>query len=185
MAVFLTFVLLRDLVSPKKPAQKKYSELVEILKTHFKPKPIMIAERFKFQQCVQKPDESVTEYLAQLRKMTEYCEFRDYLEQALRERFVSGIKNAAIQRKLLSQEGLDLAKALSIAQSMEAAEAQSGQHRPVAGFSSQSSGEKEVHAVTTAGKQNGSREKGQRKPCYRCGETGHGPDKCFHKENNV
>ena len=43
-----TYSLLRDLVSPEKPAQKKYSELVEILKTHFKPKPIMIAERFKF-----------------------------------------------------------------------------------------------------------------------------------------
>ena len=114
--------------------------------------------------------------------MTEYCEFRDHLQQALRDRFVSGIKSAAIQRKLLSQEGLYLAKALSIAQGMEAAEAQLGQLRQVTGFSSQSSEEKEVHAVTTAGKRKGSHEKGQRKPCYRCGGTGHGPDKCFHKD---
>ena len=45
----------------ERPEQKKYSELVEILKTPFKPKPIMIAE--KFQQRSQKPDESATEYL--------------------------------------------------------------------------------------------------------------------------
>ena len=192
VAIFLTLIggrtysLLRDLVSPEKPAQKKYFELVEVLKTHFKPKPIMIAERFKFQQRVQKPDEYVTEYLAQLRKMTEYCEFKDYLEQALRDRFVSGIKSAAIQRKLLSQEGLDLAKALSIAQSMEAAEAQSSQLRQVTGFSSQPLGEKEVHAVTTAGKRKGSHEKGQRKPCYQCGGTADMVQtNVFIKRNNV
>ena len=43
-----TYKLIRDLVAPKKPTEKSYKELVEILTTHLKPKPSMIVERFKF-----------------------------------------------------------------------------------------------------------------------------------------
>ena len=126
VAVFLTLIgskaygILRDLVSPAKPAEKTYAQLAKILADHFSPKPVTISERFRFQQRTQREGESVSEYLAQLRKLTEHCKFADYLEQALRDRFVAGVRSAAIQRKLLSQEALTLEKALTIAQAMEA-----------------------------------------------------------------
>ena len=138
--MFLTLIgskaygILRDLVSPAKPAEKTYAQLTKILADHFSPKPVTIAERFRFQQRTQREGESVSEYLAQLRKLTEHCKFSDYLEQALRDTFVAGVRSAAIQRKLLSQEALTLEKALTIAQGMEAADTQSGKLRQATGL---------------------------------------------------
>ena len=39
-----TYDLLRNLVAPKKPAEFKYKELVEVLQKHFEPAPLIIAE---------------------------------------------------------------------------------------------------------------------------------------------
>ena len=41
------FALVKDLVSPKKPAECRY-ELVDALKSHYKPQVKVIYERFKF-----------------------------------------------------------------------------------------------------------------------------------------
>ena len=43
-----TYSLLRDLIASTKPATKTDEELVAVIKAHLKPKPLIIAERFKF-----------------------------------------------------------------------------------------------------------------------------------------
>ena len=58
------YSLLRGLVSPALSKDKTYDELVELLKKHFDPEPIVIAERFHFYQRNQKAGESIAEYLA-------------------------------------------------------------------------------------------------------------------------
>ncbi|XP_062511277.1 uncharacterized protein K02A2.6-like [Corticium candelabrum] len=139
----------------------------------------MIAERFKFQQRTQRADESVTEYMAQLRRMTEHCKFGDQLDDTLRDRFVAGIRSVAIQRKLLSQDNPSLADALATAQGMEAAENQSGQLRQATGLPNASSEgtSRDVHALMK--KSNGAKQ--GMKACYRCGDKNYRVDKCFHK----
>ena len=42
------------------------------------------------------------QYLAQLRRLTEHCEFRDNLKEALRDRLVCGILSVPIQKRLLA-----------------------------------------------------------------------------------
>lgn len=42
------YSLLRNLVAPENPMDKTYQVLVEKLKSHFEPKPLVIAERFNF-----------------------------------------------------------------------------------------------------------------------------------------
>ena len=75
VAVFLTvigattYALLRNLVHPKKTATMKLKELTDSLEAHFMPKPLTIAERFKFHRRSQQSSESVAEYLAALRKL--------------------------------------------------------------------------------------------------------------------
>ena len=49
------------------------------------------------------------------------CAFGAYLNEALRDRFVCGLRAEAIQRRLLSESNLTLTKALETAQGMEAA----------------------------------------------------------------
>ena len=43
-----TYKLLKSLTAPAKPAEKSYDDLIKILSGHLAPKPILIAERFKF-----------------------------------------------------------------------------------------------------------------------------------------
>ena len=80
------YSLLRNLVSPAKPADKSYDDLVKAMKDHLRPKRIVIAERFKFHRRSQNESETVAQYVAELRRLTEHCEFKDYLEEALRDR---------------------------------------------------------------------------------------------------
>ena len=42
------YSLIRGLVSPSLPKDKLFEELVEILKKHYDPEPIVIAEHFSF-----------------------------------------------------------------------------------------------------------------------------------------
>ena len=43
-----TYDLLQNLLSPTDPKDKSFDELVETLKGHFEPKPIVITEQFHF-----------------------------------------------------------------------------------------------------------------------------------------
>lgn len=114
--------MLHSLLAPEVPSSKKYEELVAILGEHLNPKPLVIAERFTFHDRNQKEGETVAQYMAALRKLTERCEFKDYLEEALRDHVVCGLQNEAVQRRLLSEKDLRLQAAYNIAVSMEASQ---------------------------------------------------------------
>ncbi len=47
------YSLIRGLVSPTKPEDKTLEELSALLKQHFDPEPVVIAERFQFYQPTQ------------------------------------------------------------------------------------------------------------------------------------
>lgn len=117
-----TYSLLRNLVQPEKPKDKSYKDIVDTLKNHFEPKPLLIAERFRFNHCNQRADEMVMEYAAELKQCAVSCEFGATLDEASRDRFVSGIRNEACQRRLLSESNLTFARAFEIALSMESKE---------------------------------------------------------------
>ena len=96
-----TYSLLQNLVSPARLQEKSYSDLVDTLKAHFEPKHIVIAERFHFHRRAQAKGESISEYMAELRRLSTHCEFGTYLKEALRDRLVCGLQNESIQKKLL------------------------------------------------------------------------------------
>ena len=62
------------------------------------------------------------QYIAELQRLATHCQFAGYLNEALRDRFVCGIRSEAIQRSLLTEKDLTLARAIEVAQGMEAAE---------------------------------------------------------------
>lgn len=63
-----TYGLLRNLVQPEKQKEKSYKDIVDTLKNHFEPKPLLIVARFSFNHCNQKAGEMVTEYAAELKQ---------------------------------------------------------------------------------------------------------------------
>ena len=74
-----TYTLSRNLVAPEKPATKTYTKLVAALKAHPNPKPLVIAEIFKFHCRYQKKKESIAQYIAKLCKLAKHCDFKEYL----------------------------------------------------------------------------------------------------------
>ena len=115
------YTLLRGLVSPELPKDKSYDELVELMKKHYDPEPIIIAERFHFYRRDQKTGESIADYLASLRLLASRCKFGTFLTEALRDKLVCGMQSDNIQKVLLTKANLTLDKAVEISQGMEAA----------------------------------------------------------------
>ena len=113
--------LLRNLRAPAKLSSLSFKDIVETLQQHLTPKPLLIAERFPFHRRNQLEGETVSAYLAELRKLSLYCEFGTNLDDSLRDRLVCGLHNELIQKRLLSEPSLSLAKATEIALAMEAA----------------------------------------------------------------
>ncbi len=65
--------------------------------------------------------ESVSDYVAELRRLATHCEFGEHLEEALRDRFVCGLKDEAAQKRLLTKANLTFQMALEVAHGLEAA----------------------------------------------------------------
>ena len=83
------YSLIQGLVSPQKPEDESYKDLTVLLMKHFDPELVIIfAERFQFYQRSQGSGESVSEYLANLRKLAAHCKFSTFLPETLRDRLV-------------------------------------------------------------------------------------------------
>ena len=76
-------------------------------------------QRLKFHTRTRLPGESVAAFMAQLRQLSELCEFGDKLNEMLRDRLVCGINDSRIQRPLLSEPELTPKKAFELAQALE------------------------------------------------------------------
>ncbi|XP_048590103.1 uncharacterized protein K02A2.6-like [Nematostella vectensis] len=179
-----TYGLLRNLLTPEKPDTKTYKDLVDILSGHLHPKPLVIAERFNFHNRFRHDSETVADFGAQLKKLSTHCEFGTFQDEALRDRFVCGLRQEAIQRKLLTEKTLTFAKALEIAQSMEMAESKSSELK-----GSGSSGSGCVEEVHQLGKKPQKHKKftqnkgGKPKTaCHRCGSAEHDGKSCKYKK---
>ena len=70
--------------------------------------------------CSQKADETIPQFVANLRQLSEGCNFKE-LNNMLRDRLVVGCRDTTTQRKLLSEATLTFEKALQMARAMEVA----------------------------------------------------------------
>ena len=101
---------------------RTYKDITELVQEHYNPKPSTIVERFKFNSRNQQSGESISNYVANLRQMTEFCDFGISLEDMLRDRLVCGIHDIRIQRRLLAEPNLTFKKALELAIALETVE---------------------------------------------------------------
>ena len=113
------FALLTSLLAPEQPSLKTLDKLLQTLRTHFTHKRAIIAEQYKFYNRSQGSSESAVQFAGDLN-------FGTFLEQALRDRFVCGLRNTAAQERLLSGEDktdtdkLTFKGAIEITSTMEA-----------------------------------------------------------------
>ncbi|XP_061714493.1 uncharacterized protein LOC133523008 [Cydia pomonella] len=117
-----SYELLVTLCTPTKPSEKTYSELVKLMLNHLQPRPSVLAERYKFRQRKQSKHESIADFIADLQRLTKYCDFGTWLDDSLRDQFVCGLYNETIRQRLFTENDLKFANAKGLAIAMEAAE---------------------------------------------------------------
>ena len=114
------YKLIRSL-SQNQPTEKTYDQLKTLLLEHINPKPNEIAQRFVFYRRDRRTGETVKDYVAELRKLSEHCNFNEKLEEHLRDKFVCGLNDGVVQQKLLATKSLTLKISIDTAVAMEAA----------------------------------------------------------------
>ena len=166
-----TYQLIRSLVSPAKTTDKTYAELVKLVREHQQPTPSFIVQRFNFHMCLQKSNESISDFVAQLRKLSEHCRFGEQLEDMLRDRMVCGCRDKQLQCRLLSEPDLSYDKAFKMARARETAEQEAKNLHP--------NDENPVHSLRSKGPPQ-RKHSTKHENCYRCGGK-HQADSCKFK----
>ena len=77
------YKLMRRLISPAKPNDKSFGQLVETMGEHLCPPPSEIVQRYKFNSRIRQDGESVAVYVSELRALAQYYNFGEMLEVML------------------------------------------------------------------------------------------------------
>ena len=166
-----------DLCRPRKVTEVKHEDLLKLLSQYYTPEINEVMASYRFFRCVQTDGQSITQYVAELRKAASLCNF-DSPERVLRDMFVQGIKSDAIRQRLLADPKLTFDTAVQKALASEAAarDAQEmAQTATVHRIDRESRSTKDVKA-------RGKEASGQ---CKRCGRRGHRVNDCRMPEDIV
>ncbi|XP_075535002.1 uncharacterized protein LOC142570505 [Dermacentor variabilis] len=115
--------LIVTLVKPARPTPATYEEIKKAVRKHLHPRPSKLYERFFFYKRNQAAEESVADYVTALRKLAEDCGFGDEqlpLDIMMRDCFVCGLQNEAVQQRLLAEHDLTFKVAYDMATTEEA-----------------------------------------------------------------
>jgi hypothetical protein len=100
----------------------KYEDLIKKFKDYCEPRKTVMLERFKFWQRRQQADETIDQFVTELRNTYARTEYQD--ESLLRDQFVFGIRNQGARAKLLQEDvaKLTLTKTIDYCRTREATE---------------------------------------------------------------
>ena len=77
------YKLMRSLISPAKPNDKSFGQLVKAMRGHLCPPPSEIVQCYKFNFRIWQDGELVAVYVSELRALAKYCNFGEMLKVML------------------------------------------------------------------------------------------------------
>ena len=101
-----TYETLKNLCLPQEVSDVDYGGIIEKLKTHFKPEPLIIYERYIFGKRSPKTDERIADFAVDLKRLSASCKFGNFLDEALCMQFVVGLSMSKIQSRLMQESTL-------------------------------------------------------------------------------
>ena len=139
---------------------------MDLLIEHYHPKTIEITKRFKFFKRTQHDNEHIADFVAELRHLAITCNFGNYLDTAIHNQFVCGLRDKKCQQELLGI--LELTADIAL-QKVAAAEVVSKETEEIREATSGATLSSDVHKTGMATK------------CHRYGKVGHHPSACKYK----
>ncbi|GFO40350.1 transposon ty3-i Gag-Pol polyprotein [Plakobranchus ocellatus] len=97
----------------------KVQPLLKKFKEYCTPRNNTTLERYKFNSRVQKPDETVDQFVVDLRQMAKTCQFGVLEEDMVRDRIVVGIYSKTMKERLLRESDLTFKIALDLCRAAE------------------------------------------------------------------
>ncbi|XP_011408064.1 PREDICTED: uncharacterized protein LOC105315208, partial [Amphimedon queenslandica] len=164
-----TFEVISNMVTAAELTSKTLDELVTLLTNLLHPKASIVTKQYRFGCCRQREEESIADYVADLRRLAMRCDFKPAaLDETLRDRFICGLSEEFIHSKLLTEsDDLKFDTAVQMATMIEDAKRSAQfmqQHEPNSTKETQ-----DVNQSTTRTREHIS--------CYRCGGS-HLANKC-------
>ncbi|CAI5671480.1 unnamed protein product [Oreochromis niloticus] len=92
----------------------KLNKIMEKFEAYCIPKRSVTFERHRFFTCVQKTGETIDQYVTELQNRSKTCEFGGLTDSLIKDRLVCGIPDNGLRERLLTEENLDLEKALTL-----------------------------------------------------------------------
>ena len=181
--------MLKDLSFPAAPNTKTFDQLATLLRSHYKPTRLKVAERYRFHSASQRPGQSITDFVRELKSLAGTSEFtNEQLGDSLRDRFICGLRSEQIKRKLLSAN-------YTFQEAVDAAFTQETAQKDVRDLGSNSHGDNSSANVNRVKRDNFAsrghtsvpiqrhgrndkqpqRTEDKKKRCFRCGLTNHTP----------
>ncbi|XP_040359558.2 uncharacterized protein LOC121047910 [Ixodes scapularis] len=148
-----------------------YTDALRLLERHFTNTLNVLVERRRFMLRRQRQEEPIRAYVSALRQLASTCDFGDFLEAALRDKVVDGVRSVELRQKLLMKGSqLTLGQAMDILQTFE--QAAEGARVYEEGRDAAM-----VQQVERARNRSGTGVSGSStvpdRRCYRCGASGH------------
>ncbi|XP_055923526.1 uncharacterized protein LOC129953979 [Eupeodes corollae] len=179
-----TLQLLCNLTSPEDPKTKSYDELIKLVKDHVNPAPSVIAEQNRFTKRTQHEGETISNFVADLKKMCKNCDFKCTSCQAstadahLRQQFISGLRNANWLEKLiqLKEPNNGFKDCVTATLAMESAQKDSKEIQNLQA-TSLSNYQNQIASSSKPKTKNYSPNSNY---CYRCGDKDHFATACKH-----
>ncbi|XP_037576862.2 uncharacterized protein LOC119459102 [Dermacentor silvarum] len=130
LEVFLTiigekaYVTLRSLLLPKTPTEVKYEDAKKVLQQHYALKRSVVTERYHFYRRNQESNETIAQFLVELKRLAATCSFGNFLQEALRDRLIAGLRSDTIRCRLLAlpDDEVTWERVCKVATAMEAAQ---------------------------------------------------------------
>ncbi|KAJ0169243.1 hypothetical protein K1T71_015273 [Dendrolimus kikuchii] len=116
----VVFVNLLYLCEPISPLKKQFNELCKVLKENYSKTTSYTINRTEFRKRNQHSNESIEEFVFQLRKLAKNCKFPDNDDQ-IKEKLIDGVSSQTISMEMIKNSDLSLNKLITIGRSLEAA----------------------------------------------------------------
>ncbi|XP_063362861.1 uncharacterized protein LOC134651690 [Cydia amplana] len=101
-------------------------DLLDKFESFFSPKKNITIERHRFFTRCQKQSESIEQYAFELKKLASACEFKELMDDLIRDRLICGIQENALRERLLREPDLTLKKSLEICNIAQISKLQAG-----------------------------------------------------------